>query len=100
VLTASPLIALAATAPTENGDDPLLSTFNKAAFNDATSNLAASVHAAVLTSARICLDDRFVTRPNEPELETALSAELIDSALRLFYGLPRAMASSSSCGPL
>jgi len=67
VLTASPLIALAATAPTENGDDPLLSTFNKAAFNDATSNLAASVHAAVLTSARICLDDRFVTRPNEPE---------------------------------
>ena len=66
-LTASPLIALAATAPTEAGDDPLLSNFNNAASDDATSDLAASIHAAIATSARICLDDRFVTRPNEPE---------------------------------
>ena len=69
MLTASPLIAIAATALTEAGDDPLLSASDGATSNDARTALTASTRAAVAASARFCLDDRLVTRPNEPDGE-------------------------------
>ena len=65
MLTASPLIAVAATALTEVGDEPLLSASDSVTSNDARTALAASTQAAVTASARVCLDDRLVTRPNE-----------------------------------
>jgi hypothetical protein len=66
VLTASPLIAIAATASTEAGDEPLLSAFDDVDSDAARTTLAASTQAAIAASARFCLDDRLVTRPNEP----------------------------------
>jgi hypothetical protein len=67
VLSASSLIAIAATAPTEAGDEPFLSTSDNAVSDAARTALATSTQVAIAVSARICLDNRLVTRPNEPE---------------------------------